>query len=156
MPADVLAEKLGADGARKPEQAWKLDRWPEGLSEKGEHRLFVASGDYWKGYFKISGDALFDPEDETAPFALLFDARTWTPIAPAPVKRFRGFTYKVPADAPPPARPPRLPEAEVKKLEAEIEKLDKAKKEAIATQDFERAAFFRDKAEKLKKKVGRT
>ncbi|NOZ20771.1 MAG: ATP-dependent Clp protease ATP-binding subunit [Planctomycetes bacterium] len=44
-------------------------------------------------------------------------------------------------------RPP-----DVKDLEAEIEKLDTDKDEAVAVQDFERAASIRDRAEKLKKK----
>lgn len=152
MRADVLAAKLEAQGRENPEQAWNMGRWPEGLSEKGEHRLFVASGDYWCGYFKISGDALFDSEDERTPFRLLFDTRTWTPIAPIPVKRFKGFTYRVPSDAPPPAHRPML-EAEVKKLEAEVKKLEKEKEAAVAAQDFERAAFFRGKADKLKKTI---
>src|SRR5262245_22488842 len=44
-------------------------------------------------------------------------------------------------------RPPDL-----KELEAEIKKLEKEKEEAVAGQDFERAAALRDKADKLKKK----
>jgi ATP-dependent Clp protease ATP-binding subunit ClpC len=44
-------------------------------------------------------------------------------------------------------RPPDL-----KDLEAEIKKLEKEKEEAVASQDFERAAALRDKADKLKKK----
>src|SRR5256885_344817 len=44
-------------------------------------------------------------------------------------------------------RPPDL-----KELEAEIKKLEKEKEEAVAGQDFERAASLRDKADKLKKK----
>src|SRR5579872_6700772 len=44
-------------------------------------------------------------------------------------------------------RPPDL-----KELEAEVKKLEKEKEEAVAGQDFERAASLRDKADKLKKK----
>jgi ATP-dependent Clp protease ATP-binding subunit ClpC len=44
-------------------------------------------------------------------------------------------------------RPPDL-----KDLETEIKKLEKDKEEAVASQDFERAAALRDKADKLKKK----
>jgi ATP-dependent Clp protease ATP-binding subunit ClpC len=44
-------------------------------------------------------------------------------------------------------RPPDL-----KELEADIKKLEKEKEEAVAGQDFERAASLRDKADKLKKK----
>ncbi len=41
-------------------------------------------------------DVLYSPNDDRAPFALLFDTRTWTTIEPVVVKRFRGFTYNVP------------------------------------------------------------
>ncbi len=44
-------------------------------------------------------------------------------------------------------RPPDL-----KELEAQIEDLNKEKEEAVAQQDFERAANLRDKADKIKKK----
>jgi ATP-dependent Clp protease ATP-binding subunit ClpC len=44
-------------------------------------------------------------------------------------------------------RPPDL-----KDLEGEIEKLNQSKEEAVANQDFERAASLRDQADKLKKK----
>jgi hypothetical protein len=106
MRADVLAEKLEAQDEKNPEQAWNMGRWPTGLSEKGEHRLFVASDGYWCGYFKLSGEALYNPEDSRTPYTLLFDTRTWTTIQPTPVNRFRGFTYKVPAvpSSPAPAR----------------------------------------------------
>jgi hypothetical protein len=97
MRADVLAEKLEAQDEKNPEQAWNMGRWPHGLSEKGAHKLFVASDGFWCGYFELSGDALYNPEDERTPYTLLFDTRTWTAIPPTPVKRFWGFTYKVPA-----------------------------------------------------------
>ncbi|MCA9067990.1 MAG: ATP-dependent Clp protease ATP-binding subunit, partial [Planctomycetaceae bacterium] len=44
-------------------------------------------------------------------------------------------------------RPPNL-----KELEEEIERLNQAKEEAVANQDFEKAASLRDQADKLKKK----
>jgi len=96
MAAGTLAHKLEAREEANPEQTWSLSRWPNRLSEQGEHRLFVASGGYWRGYFILAKDALFNPQDEV-PFALLFDTRTWTPIPPTPARRFRGFTYKVPS-----------------------------------------------------------
>ncbi len=40
---------------------------------------------------------------------------------------------------------------ELKEIEEEIEKLNQAKEEAVANQDFEKAASLRDKADKLKK-----
>jgi ATP-dependent Clp protease ATP-binding subunit ClpC len=45
---------------------------------------------------------------------------------------------------------------DLKELEAEINRLSKEKDEAVALQDFERAASLRDKAEKLKKKMEQT
>ncbi len=45
------------------------------------------------------------------------------------------------------ARPPDL-----KEIDAEVETLNKDKEEAVANQDFEKAAALRDQADKLKKK----
>lgn len=100
MNATTLDEKLEARDEKNTEQAWNLARWPTGLSEKGEHRLFVASDGASRGYFRLAKDALYNPEDERTPFTILFDTRTWTTIPPTPAKRFRGFTYKVPAIVP--------------------------------------------------------
>jgi len=96
MRPEVLQDKLETREEKNPEQAWNLARWPKGLSEPGPHRLFVASKGAWRGFFRLSGEALYNPEDPRTPYALLFDTRTWTPIRPIPVSRFRGFTYKVP------------------------------------------------------------
>jgi hypothetical protein len=106
MPAAVLQHKLEARHEDNPEQAWNLSRWPNRLSEKGEHRLFVASGGAWRGYFTLSDDALYNPNDTRAPFTLLFDVHTWTPIDKVPVKHFRGFTYNVPRLRQPPNQDP--------------------------------------------------
>lgn len=95
MSKQILAHKLEARREKNPEQAWNLAHWPTGFSDPGQHRLFVASEGKWRGYFKLSADALYNPND-TTPYTLLFNTRTWTPIPPTPVKRFRGFTYKVP------------------------------------------------------------
>ena len=100
MNGPTLEEKLEARDEKNPEQAWNLARWPAGFSD-GPHRLFVASGGFWRGYFLLSAEALYNPEDERTPYTLLFDTRTWTEIAPTPVKRFRGFTYSVPSLEPP-------------------------------------------------------
>jgi hypothetical protein len=96
MPAEVLEHKLQAAQEVNSEQAWNLSRWPTGFSQEGEHRLFVAVNGAWRGYFTLSREALFSPNDPSVPFTLLFDTRSWTPIHPVPVSRFRGFTYKVP------------------------------------------------------------
>jgi hypothetical protein len=95
MSKQTLAHKLEARHEKNPEQAWNLSKWPTRFSEPGENRLFVAAKGKWRGYFKLSKDALYNPNDAT-PYTLLFDTRTWTTIPPTPVKRFRGFTYKTP------------------------------------------------------------
>jgi hypothetical protein len=107
MRPEVLAHKLKPPqrdprptAKRKPRpedlQVWNMGRWPTRLSTRGQHRLFVASDGAWRGYFTLCKDILYSPGDPIAPFALLFDARTWTRIDPVPVNRFRGFTYRVP------------------------------------------------------------
>jgi hypothetical protein len=45
------------------------------LSVSSPHRLFVASAGIWQGYFELSGDVLWNPEDESAPYALIFNPR---------------------------------------------------------------------------------
>lgn len=96
MSPGVLEGKLDQAETPKPEGAWNLARWPQGLDGAGPHRLFVASSGQWVGYFLISPEMLYLPEDEQTPYVLLFDTRTWTEIPPHPVRRFRGFTYDVP------------------------------------------------------------
>jgi len=100
MGKKTLAHKLEARNEINPEEAWNLSRWPKKLSEEGDNRLFVASGGYWRGYFKLSKEALLNPRDKKVPYTLLFDTRTWTPIPKTPIHRFRGFTYKVPSLTP--------------------------------------------------------
>jgi len=100
MSAQLLAHKLEARHERNPEQVWNLSRWPRRLSAEGERRLFVASQGAWRGYFTLSPEALYNPNDASGAYALLFDTRSWTPIPPVPVRHFRGFTYNVPRPAP--------------------------------------------------------
>jgi hypothetical protein len=95
MQPEVLEHKLEARHEKNTEQAWNLSRWPSGFKEGEETRLFVASRDAWRGHFKIT-DALYSRTDSRAQYTLLFDTSTWTPIRPLPVKRFRGFTKRVP------------------------------------------------------------
>lgn len=96
MSAQVLEHKLQARQEHNTEQVWNLSRWPRGFTQRGEHRLFVAVNGAWRGHFTLSPEALFNPSDPSAPFTLLFDTCSWTPIDPVPTQRFRGFTYKVP------------------------------------------------------------
>ena len=96
MAAETLAHKLEAREEHNPEQTWNIYRWPSQLSaEDQQHRLFVATRGLWRGYFILSDEVLFNPKDSTH-YTLIFDTGTWTPIHPSPVRRFRGFTYKVP------------------------------------------------------------
>lgn len=97
MRAEILADKLQAQQQDNTEQAWNLSRWPKGFTKEGRHHLFVASQGAWRGYFALSSEALFSPNDPSTPYTLLFDTRTWTPIPAVPVKHFRGFTYNVPS-----------------------------------------------------------
>ncbi len=96
MPPAVLEAKLEQADTPKPEAAWNLARWPKGMTEGAGNRLFVASAGRWIGYFAISPEALYLPEDKRTPYVLLFDTSSWTPIPPSKVKRFRGFIYDVP------------------------------------------------------------
>ena len=96
MSAKVLADKLQARKDDNPEQAWNLSRWPTRFTEEGENHLYVAVDGVWRGYFTLSREALYNPNDQSVPFTLLFDTRSWVPIRPVPAKRFRGFTYNAP------------------------------------------------------------
>lgn len=98
MTATTLESKLEHQFEKNPEAAWNMARWPKGFTGDStiQNRLFVASGGQWIGYFSISPDMLYLPEDKKTPYVLLFDTRTWTTIDGPKVKRFRGFTYKVP------------------------------------------------------------
>ena len=95
MQPAVLEHKLEARRERNTEQAWNLSRWPTGFKEGEDNRLFVANRGAWRGYFSIT-DALLLRTGARIEYTLLFDTATWTPIKPLPVKRFRGFTKRVP------------------------------------------------------------
>jgi hypothetical protein len=76
------------------EGTWNMGRLPKDLG-KGDtpDRLFFATDGYWRGYFLLAKDVLFNPADDKKPYSLIFDLTTWTEINPIPVKRFRGFRY---------------------------------------------------------------
>jgi len=95
MQPAVLEHKLEARCDRNTEQAWNLSRWPTGFEEGEDNRLFVACRGAWRGYFAIT-DALFFSTGSRIEYTLLFDTATWTTIEPVPVKRFRGYTKRVP------------------------------------------------------------
>lgn len=91
MSPEVLSHKLEAQTERNTLASWNTKTVPKGLGESGEvDRLFVATQGAWAGYFVLSNEVLWTPEDAGAPITLLFDTKTWTPIDPVPVRRFRG------------------------------------------------------------------
>jgi hypothetical protein len=92
MSPGVLAHKLEARTERNTLATWNTKSVPGGRGQSCEvDRLFVASRGAWRGYFVLSKEALYTPEDAAAPFTLIFDTTTWTPIDPVPVSRFRGI-----------------------------------------------------------------
>jgi len=94
---EVLEDKLEERAnPRRKELTWNLRRLPE-LRGEGPHRLFVAVGGVWQGYFVLAEDVLWNPDDARCPYSLLFDPRSWVEIRPIRTKRFRGFTYNTPA-----------------------------------------------------------
>jgi len=97
--SEALEDKLEErESPRRRDLAWNLTRLPA-LSGSGPHRLFVATGGVWQGYFVLKDEILWSPEDARCPYALLFDPRSWVDIRPVRTKRFRGFTYNTPAPA---------------------------------------------------------
>jgi hypothetical protein len=94
MRQDVLADKL-EDGRvhGRVVATWNTRRLPTRLTPGWTNRLFVASQGRWRGYFPLSGDVFWNPQDEAAPYALIVDPRRWTPIATVPCPSFRGWRY---------------------------------------------------------------
>jgi hypothetical protein len=91
MAPEVLQHKLEARLERNTLASWNVRSIPSGLGESGPDRLFVASRGEWVGFFELEQDVLWTPDDPAAPVALLFDTRSWTPVHPGPVRRFRGI-----------------------------------------------------------------
>lgn len=97
--AALLTHKLERRHQRRPvQEVFNLRRCPKGMGENAAgDRLVVASQGRWCGYFRLLPEILFTPRDPACPYALIFDANSWTPIAHnVPCKPFRGWTYKVP------------------------------------------------------------
>jgi hypothetical protein len=94
MRAEVLEHKLeDAEERGRGEATWNTRRAPTRLTPCWTNRLWVAVGGEWRGHFPLAGEVLWNPDDETAPYALIFDASRWTEVAPAPAPRFRGWQY---------------------------------------------------------------
>ena len=117
MNADVLEDKIEcARDGKSPEVTWNTRRPPMKLEPGWTNRLFVVCGGSWRGYFPLSGEVLWNPDDERAPCALIFDTRGWTKMPPVAVARFRGWRYvdatslgvSTPPASPSPAAPPKL------------------------------------------------
>ena len=93
--AATLADKLRQrDESRRAEATWNMKRLPEGMG-KGQtpDRLFFAYNGFWRGYFLIVPEVLFNPHDTEKPYSLIFDLNSWHEIASMPVAHFRGFRY---------------------------------------------------------------
>jgi len=92
MSPAVLGHKLEMRQESNPEAVWNVRRVSEGLGQALQSdRLFVATEAAWRGYFILSADLLWNANDPAAPYSLLFDTRTWTPIVPVRTARFRGL-----------------------------------------------------------------
>lgn len=98
MRGEVLQDKRADGQAGRPVATWNTRRLPTRLTPAWTNRLFVACAGWWRGYFPLSGDILWNPQDETAPYALIFDPRGWTPICAVRAPAFRGWRY---LDVPP-------------------------------------------------------
>jgi hypothetical protein len=94
MDREVLAEKLEPGrGSPRAVATWNTRRVPTRLTPGWTNRLFVACQGRWCGSFTLSGDVLWNPQDAAAPYALIFDPHTWTPIAAGRAPGFRGWRY---------------------------------------------------------------
>lgn len=94
MSPEILEDKLDhAEDGKNREATWNTKRLPKLLTPGWTNRLFVSSRGAWRGYFPLSGEVMWNPDDSAAPYALIFDTRGWKSIAPAPAPRFRGWRY---------------------------------------------------------------
>ena len=98
MSRGVLAHKR--DAGEHDIQVWNMKALPDELSRSPEpHRLFVAVDGHWRGFFMLQPWVQRNPRDPTQPWALVFDANTWTTVEPQPApprNRTAGYTLDVP------------------------------------------------------------
>ena len=67
MSPGVLAHKLEARAERNTLANWNTKSVPSGLGQSCEgDRLFVATRGAWRGYFVLSKEALYTPQDAAA------------------------------------------------------------------------------------------
>jgi hypothetical protein len=90
---EILVDKLADGWAGRRLATWNTRRVPMRLTPGWTNRLFVACDGWWRGYFPLAGDVLWNPKDPAAPYALIFDPRRWMRIAAVRSPRFRGWRY---------------------------------------------------------------
>jgi hypothetical protein len=82
-------------------QVWNLRRLPDGLAAAaGGGRLFVSVDGHWRGFFRLSGPVMTNPDDAACPYTLAFSPQSWTAIPPEkspPQNRQLGYTLDLPA-----------------------------------------------------------
>jgi hypothetical protein len=64
MRGEVLHDKRADGRAGRTVATWNTRRVPTRLTPGWTNRLFVASAGWWRGYFPLSGDVLWNPRDE--------------------------------------------------------------------------------------------
>jgi hypothetical protein len=98
MSRAVLAHKR--DAGTHATQAWNMKTLPDEFSHSpAPHRLFVAAGGQWRGFFVLQPWVDHNPRDTTCPWTLVFDANTWAAVPPQPAPprdRILGYTLDVP------------------------------------------------------------
>ena len=98
MSSEVLAHKQGDEPGRV--QFWNVGPLPDAVDRgRSLRRLFVAVRGQWRGFIVLSGQVLFSAQNSARPYTLIFDPRTWTPIAPQPAPprtHGPGYTLQAP------------------------------------------------------------
>jgi hypothetical protein len=92
----VLEHKLERRGLPgHHEEVWNCRHLPKGLGiDASGDRLVIASEHRWVGAFRLATDVLFNPNDPSCPYALIFEVGSWTVLpSPQPCKPFRGWKY---------------------------------------------------------------
>jgi len=94
MREEVHEDKLEEAQERgRREATWNTRRLPTRLTPGWSNRLYVACGGFWRGWFPLSGEVLWNAEDEGAPYAMIFEAAGWRRIGAVAAPRFRGWRY---------------------------------------------------------------
>jgi hypothetical protein len=70
MRGEVLQDRRADGRAGRAVATWNTRRLPTRVTPGWTNRLFVACAGWWRGYFLLSWDVLWNPKDETAPYAL--------------------------------------------------------------------------------------